>query len=740
MSLGLDSANFDKGLGTARNRMRGAEKDFKTHGDRMEAIGRKVGVSLKTIVGLGTIGGIAGVVAALKGAVGVGLEYASSLAETAQQLGVTSAALQEYRYAASQVGISQEEMDQGLSKLTKSIGAAASGAKIQVEAFRQLGVGIKDAKGNVIDAGAAIPKLADGLAKIKSPAERATLELALFGKTGQKLDNLLAGGSAAVNELRDAAHKLGIVLSDKQIQDADNTADKLNALKQVLSARIAGAVADNAASILGLADSFFQLVGAVAKADAALRSFQSRNALGLARQQAEFGLTAGVRQSGQRKADNIVEAGFDGLMGGASVKDLLTGHYPGSTSLRGKDAGIGAGIDTSKPGKTPRAPKGPKGPDPRDVLKRFNDDLAGYAQQVLSARQSVAMSAQEAAELERRGLALTKIRTLDDIKLNKDYSETQKQRLRNEVQSLADAEERRVAYDLAKTLEDEGNTLLQQQNQQAGARLELLSQLADTDAEKQQIALQQLDLDDQFKRDSLQRIISSSVRTDAEKALAQNALDELNATAGQRRAGVIDSTLTPGQAFLQDLNKSPAQINEAIDKIKIDGLDALNQGLVDAIMGARSLGDVFSSVAKQIIADLLSIYLRKTIISALGSALNLGGSFKGLNFSNSANVDAGIATSRGLRGFAMGTNFAPGGFALVGEQGPELVNLRQGSQVIPNHELRGLGGGNIAQIVPSPYFDVVVNGHIANASGAIASAGADIGMARSAYRQGRRVA
>jgi phage-related tail protein len=34
--------------------------------------------------------------------------------------------------------------------------------------------------------------------------------------------------------------------------------------------------------------------------------------------------------------------------------------------------------------------------------------------------------------------------------------------------------------------------------------------------------------------------------------------------------------------------------------------------------------------------------------------------------------------------FASGTNNAPGGLAVVGEKGPELVNLPRGSQVIPN--------------------------------------------------------
>lgn len=43
------------------------------------------------------------------------------------------------------------------------------------------------------------------------------------------------------------------------------------------------------------------------------------------------------------------------------------------------------------------------------------------------------------------------------------------------------------------------------------------------------------------------------------------------------------------------------------------------------------------------------------------------------------------------QGYASGTDFAPGGMALVGEKGPELVNLPRGSQVIPNNKVGGMG-------------------------------------------------
>ena len=47
-----------------------------------------------------------------------------------------------------------------------------------------------------------------------------------------------------------------------------------------------------------------------------------------------------------------------------------------------------------------------------------------------------------------------------------------------------------------------------------------------------------------------------------------------------------------------------------------------------------------------------------------------------------------IGKARGIPGFALGTGAAPGGLALVGERGPELVNLPRGSAVTPAYRTR----------------------------------------------------
>jgi hypothetical protein len=48
--------------------------------------------------------------------------------------------------------------------------------------------------------------------------------------------------------------------------------------------------------------------------------------------------------------------------------------------------------------------------------------------------------------------------------------------------------------------------------------------------------------------------------------------------------------------------------------------------------------------------------------------------------------------------FANGTDSAPGGWSIVGENGPELVNMSPGGRVIPNGGASGGGGGGGTQV------------------------------------------
>lgn len=276
--LGLEDASFKSGMASAQKSL-----------NRLSYEARKTGKEVREGMS-GIESSVAGMTRSLKGAAGAfigafavgsiatmaqeGLAYASSLAEVAQQLGVTTDTLQEYRFIASQVGIEQADMDASLAKLTRTIGDADMGAKSQAEAFRVLGIATRDANGNLKTTDQILPELVKAFSEIKDPATRAALQVDIFGKSGQKLDTLLAGGIDQVDNLRNAAHSLGVVLSPDLIARADDAADKLGALQMVMKTQIAGVVAENANAILAIADAIATATVAAGKFFSTMRGVE----------------------------------------------------------------------------------------------------------------------------------------------------------------------------------------------------------------------------------------------------------------------------------------------------------------------------------------------------------------------------------------------------------------------------------------------------------------------------------
>ena len=121
------------------------------------------------------------------------------------------------------------------------------------------------------------------------------------------------------------------------------------------------------------------------------------------------------------------------------------------------------------------------------------------------------------------------------------------------------------------------------------------------------------------------------------------------------------------------------------------------QTLGDALTGQASIGDFFKGIFASLGSNLeaLGKFLVKTAIEIELIQKTL--------FTNPFLAVAGgialIAIGRAIQNatnrnaFAVGTRYAPGGMALVGERGPEMINLPRGSQVIPAAQTSQMMGG-----------------------------------------------
>lgn len=326
------------------------------------------------------------------------------------------------------------------------------------------------------------------------------------------------------------------------------------------------------------------------------------------------------------------------------------------------------------------------GPSLNEINDRFQSERAQLAQQALSAQQSFARSAEERAELELRGVELARIRTAADIKNNKDYSKAQKAILLDQVERLAELEREGVEFEKRRQLEQESQQLADEQFRSQRDALQIQLDLADSQGERKRLALDILAAEQEHLRATLDAVIASKTATEADKKRAQLALDSLNALAPGDRERTARQNETDAEKYARGLNKSPEQINEALDAIKIEGLEALNDGLVDAIMGVKGLGNVFSDVAKSIIRDLIRIAIQQFIVKTLFQGLlglGGGGLFGGLFGGGGGGSPAFNAAFAGFR--ASGGPVAAGKTYMVGERGPELLRMGgQSGYVIPN--------------------------------------------------------
>ncbi|MDA9406510.1 hypothetical protein XH80_07155 [Bradyrhizobium sp. CCBAU 45384] len=121
-------------------------------------------------------------------------------------------------------------------------------------------------------------------------------------------------------------------------------------------------------------------------------------------------------------------------------------------------------------------------------------------------------------------------------------------------------------------------------------------------------------------------------------------------------------------------------------------MDALKEA------GLNALGKIADKLAQMAADNLWSSAFGGSGGGGLLGLLGIGGG--GINANGSIAGAVGPTSVGGaplVGQFASGTDSAPGGLSLVGENGPEIMNVPRGAQIIPNDVLRGggVGGGGV---------------------------------------------
>ena len=174
-------------------------------------------------------------------AAGAGLlSFAVQSASTTEQLGKETLKLQRYTgmsaeqasklaYASKMSGVQVDSLGVGLGKLSKAMETGNP-------AFEKLNISVRDSSGKLRSMGSVLPEIADKFAAMENGPEKTAAALQLFGRAGMDLMPFLNKGAAGIKELSDEAEKMGLVLSQDNI---DSVRKSITAHRQ-LDAALSG--------------------------------------------------------------------------------------------------------------------------------------------------------------------------------------------------------------------------------------------------------------------------------------------------------------------------------------------------------------------------------------------------------------------------------------------------------------------------------------------------------------------
>lgn len=765
ITLGANTAQYEAG-------MRRAQQQARTTGQSISASLTQAQTSTtRAFAGIRTAAAAIGVALGAQAFVGYArgaLEYAASLSETARQVGVTVEQLQILQRIGLENNVTNETLERSLARLNRTLGEAKAQVESAQRPFKALGFTDADLA-HWRQGGDALREVAERIMRIPDPARQAAAATALMGRNGQELIPTLQAIASGYDAAAAEAMRMGL-LTEEQANKADEAQDKIDALAFSLQARLAGAIADNIDPLNNLIGGLADLINVAGRAAGELERAGDRAMVAgqnfwhavrvimlggnIITRHTFDQMEANARGNVNAAQARLSNAGIGDSRSVAMLQRM--GRAPPRAPSGGLDYQIGRGGGGGRHGGAGDAERQRKDAlrdeaDFQSELRRMRIDVLREQQNQVTDATARNDLAYEILDLERQQYIAEqnlKVQLGDLTQARADQLIAAYDQVHIEQQGTLDLERQRQ-------IEADNREIDDARYEVAADALRQEADLAETAAERREAELRLLELTYRHERAKLDEIIAAEQSTRVEVQRAQAQRDALDSRHANSREGVMRDTRGPLEEYLAGLPRTAAQANEALEAVAANGLQSITDGLADAIMMTRSWGDVFKNVAKQIIADLLRIQIQRALVSALGGSNGGGGDFFGLSggggglFSSLGSLFGGngrgvsgsasgiISLLPGIMGRASGGPVLPGRTYVVGENGPELLMMgNAGGTVVPNG--RGMG----IQIVPSPYFDAVVDGRVIGTGGPMVMASAvetRTGVKTDLYRRQKQI-
>lgn len=469
---------------------------------------------------------------------------------------------------------------------------------------------------------------------------------------------------------------------------------------------------------------------------------------------------------GIRRLDPNVQSGATLESAIAEVRRQTALLQQATAAANGTNAPAGSVVpDGALPVPNERKRKGPK--DRTEQLnERYQRELAALYDDQLGLQQDLTSDLRHQAQIEHERIDRAQDAYNADVDSRfrqKELTEAQATALKFQNDRNTELEHSQVNWKLDDELLAEETRVAQDSLDRERNMLQIRASLATTAAKRRETQLALLDNELESMRLSAEEVLARHDSTDREKEIARAKLGQL---ADLRSGGTLQinrETMGPLESYLDSIPDTADEINEAYENIAANGIQNMVDGLGNAAANTLKLKGLAGQLFNQLISDLIKFQAQQAVGGGsggglLGGIVKLGSSLLGGGSSLSGSIDTAYANVGSMaadvatRNASGAFSFAGGGdMTVLGRQGIDrnvlslnglpIANVSYGERLsIANDNGGGSYRSGIAQIVPSPYFDVVVDGRAAMVADPISRQNATGAVNASNRRRDRRAA
>ena len=151
-------------------------------------------------------------------------QSADEISTLSKQSGIATDTIQKMQYAADLLDVDMNTAVKAIAKLKK-------GLDKNEDTLVSMGVAVRDTNGNYRDMESIFMGTVAALSKIDDEIERDKVAMDLFGKSADELAGYIDDGGQAFRELSKQAQEKGLIISDEDLQKANEFNDTLDELK-----------------------------------------------------------------------------------------------------------------------------------------------------------------------------------------------------------------------------------------------------------------------------------------------------------------------------------------------------------------------------------------------------------------------------------------------------------------------------------------------------------------------------